>query len=62
MISMLHSPLRAGKISASRTLGSVAVVAAIVLAFIRADAHLIVAELLAFAVAALGLRDKAVDS
>jgi hypothetical protein len=58
MISMLHSPLRAGKISASRTLGALTVLAAIVLAFVRPD-HLIVAELLAFAVAALGLRDKA---
>lgn len=56
--SLLRSPL-ADKLSATRTFAALAFVVAATLAFVRPDAHLIVAEFLAFAALAFGLRDKA---
>lgn len=56
--SLLRSPL-ADKLSATRTFAALAFVVAAVLAFARPDAQVVVAEFLAFAALAFGLRDKA---
>jgi hypothetical protein len=58
MLSALKSPHR-NKVSATRLAASAALLTAIVLAFVRPESQVAVAEFLAFSGLSFGLRDKA---